>query len=234
MNAPSQHPTKPRRPQGVARPINSHRRLSPEERRGQIAREAARFIAYYGSYGVSMQTIADAVGLTLPGLYHYVSNREELLALIIETYYDDGAFSFEQSLPAEELRTLEVGRDSKGHQQYSLPRYLEGIVKQNSQRMELVMLFMRLAVEAHDPAHPAHEYYQGRHDTMLDFMSGIPWKLPERYQDSAAFEGLIRTVYCTMDGVQVQALTNPHDSIIDLWAKAEPVLFPSPEWDSCR
>ncbi|WP_144418942.1 TetR/AcrR family transcriptional regulator [Bifidobacterium actinocoloniiforme] len=214
-------------------PINRHRRMSPDRRRRQIAQEAAKLIAYYGSYGVSMQTIADAVGLTLPGLYHYVRNREELLALIIETYYDAGAFSFETSLPASELTTLEVGKDGQGRQLYSLPRYLAGIVKVNSQRLELVMLFMRLAIEAHDPRHPAHDYYQARHAKMLDFMDSIPWKLPERYQGEQAFHGLIRTVYCTMDGVQVQALTNPDDDIMGLWANAEPVLFPSPEWDGC-
>ena len=35
-----------------------------------------------------MQALADAVGMTLPGLNHYVKNREELLSLVIETFYD--------------------------------------------------------------------------------------------------------------------------------------------------
>ncbi|RBP99456.1 TetR/AcrR family transcriptional regulator [Bifidobacterium xylocopae] len=218
----------------AGRPINHHERLAPQKRRARIAKEAARLIARYGSYGVSMQAIADAVGLTLPGLYHYVRNREELLSLIIETYYDDGAFSFESSLPPEELRGLEVGRDEQGRKLYSLPRYLNGIVKRNAQRMELVMLFMRLAVEAHDPQHPAYGYYRGRHAKMIGFMDGIRWKLPDGYRGQEAFHGLVRTAYCAMDGVQVQALTNPDDGIIELWAKADRVLFPSPEWDGCR
>ena len=189
-------------------------------------------IAYYGTYGVSMQAIADAVGLTLPGLRHYARTREELLSLVIQVYYDQGSFTF-GSKPGERDE-LAIGRDQEGHSLYSLPGYLRRLVKENAERMVLVMLFMHLAVEAHDPAHPAHEYYRDRHARMIDFMDGIRWKLPEPYRDRSAFHRLIRTVYCTMDGVQIQALTNPDDDMIALWAKAELILFPSPQWDDCR
>ena len=214
------------------RPIGARQRMAPDERRRQIAQVAAQMIAYYGTYGVSMQAIADAVGLTLPGLRHYVRTREELLSLVIQVYYDQGSFTF-GSKPGERDE-LAIDRDREGHPLYSLPGCLRRLIKENAERMVLVMLFMHLAVEAHDPAHPAHEYYRDRHARMIDFMDGIRWKLPEPYQDRSAFHRLIRTVYCTMDGVQIQALTNPDDDMIALWTKAEPILFPSPQWDHCR
>ena len=214
------------------RPIGARRRMTPDERRKQIAQVAAQMIAYYGTYGVSMQAIADAVGLTLPGLRHYARTREELLSLVIQVYYDQGSFTF-GSKPGERDE-LAIGRDQEGHSLYSLPGYLRRLVEENAERMVLVMLFMHLAVEAHDPSHPAHEYYRDRHARMIDFMDGIRWKLPEPYRDRSSFHRLIRTVYCTMDGVQIQALTNPDDDMIALWAKADPILFPSPQWDDYR
>lgn len=214
------------------RPIGARQRMAPDERRKQIARVAAQMIAYYGTYGVSMQAIADAVGLTLPGLRHYVRTREELLSLVIQVYYDQDSFTF-GAKPGERDELI-IGQDQKGRPLYSLPGYLRGLVQENAERLVLVMLFMHLAVEAHDPAHPAHEYYRDRHARMIDFMDGIRWKLPERYRDRPAFHRLVRTIYCTMDGVQIQALTNPDDDLIALWAKAEPILFPSPQWDDCR
>ena len=71
-----------------SRPINQRKRLSPAQRRKQITQEAVTLITQYGSYGFPMQALADAVGMTLPGLNHYVKNREELLSLVIETFYD--------------------------------------------------------------------------------------------------------------------------------------------------
>ena len=71
-----------------SRPINQRKRLSPAQRRKQITQEAVTLITQYGSYGFPMQALANAVGMTLPGLNHYVKNREELLSLVIETFYD--------------------------------------------------------------------------------------------------------------------------------------------------
>jgi AcrR family transcriptional regulator len=211
-----------------AAPINSRQRMPVADRRRQIAAKGAELVSRYGSYGVSMQTVADAVGLTLPGLNHHVKTREELLSLIIETYYDD--FSDEASMVAG-LRDLgEPDADGTLH----LPRCLRRVVENNTGRPELVGLFMRLAVEAHDPAHPAHRYYETRHHRLLSVMGGLPWRLPERFRDADAFADLLRTAFCAMDGTEVQALTDPDESMIDLWGRVERTLFGSPEWDGCR
>ncbi|GIG24987.1 TetR/AcrR family transcriptional regulator [Cellulomonas denverensis] len=202
--------------------------MSVEDRRRQIAVKGAELVARYGSYGVSMQTVADAVGLTLPGLNHHVKSRADLLALIVETYYDD--FSDEPTMLAH-LRGL-ADPDDDGT--LSLPTCLRRIVENNTQRPELVSLFMRLAVEAHDPAHPAHDYYAVRHARLLSLMASLPWRLPERFRDEHAFADLLRTAFCAMDGTEIQALTDPAESMADLWARVERTLFGAPEWDGCR
>lgn len=211
-----------------AGPINARRRMPVEDRRRQIAEKGAELVARYGSYGVSMQTVADAVGLTLPGLNHHVKGRDELLSLIIETYYDD--FADERSM-ADRLR---AAGDPAPDGTMSLPRSLRRIVETNTGRPELVGLFMRLAVEAHDPGHPAHDYYARRHARLLSLMASLPWRLPDRFRDEVAFGDLLRTAFCAMDGTEVQALTDPDESMADLWARVERTLFGSPEWDGCR
>lgn len=211
-------------------PINTRRRMSAEDRRQQIAEKGAELVARYGSYGVSMQTVADAVGLTLPGLNHHVKDREELLSLIIETRYDD--FTDERSIAAN-LRALAGGSDDSDGP-LSLPRCLRGIVGANTARPELVGLFVRLAVEAHDPKHPAHKYYQTRHQNLLAVIGSLPWGLPERFREPEALLDLVRTAFCAMDGAEVQALTDPNETLADLWGRVERTLFGGPEWDGYR
>ncbi len=68
-------------------------RASP--RRGLVQQEiyeqATRLFAERGFAGVSFQDIADAVGLTRPALYHYVKNKDELLAKLVAEITEDAA-----------------------------------------------------------------------------------------------------------------------------------------------
>lgn len=64
-------------------------------RRGLIEQEiydqATRLFAERGFAGTSFQEIADAVGLTRPALYHYVSGKDELLARLVAEITEDAA-----------------------------------------------------------------------------------------------------------------------------------------------
>lgn len=207
------------------RPINQRKRLTPEKRRAQIAKEGAKLITQYGSYGFPMQLLADAVGMTLPGLNHYVKNREDLLSLVIESFYDS---SEEPTLSPETADATEVSHGRR------LPLAMRDTVAFNERRPEMVSLFMRLAIEAEDPHHPAHEFYRNRHRTILSKMMNAKWDLPEEYRDPDRLHDLIVTAFFAMDGVQIQSLTNPNENMMQLWERAERVLFPSPTWDGYR
>jgi AcrR family transcriptional regulator len=50
----------------------------------QIRLEASRLFVEHGYDGASMQDLADAVGLTKAGLYHFVESKEALLYEIVE------------------------------------------------------------------------------------------------------------------------------------------------------
>lgn len=206
----------------ISNPLRRRTRLTPEQRREQIAQAAVTIIAQYGSYGFSMQRLADAVHMTVPGLNHYVSSREEVLALVIETYYDTNTGTY-TPLP-----------DTNDGHNVSMPAYLRKLVKSNASRPEMVALFMQLAIESANPHHPAHEFYRDRHATILKDMMAIDWNLPPYYRNPEHLHDLIVTAFFAMDGVQVQAMTNPHEDMVQLWAHAERTLFPSPTWDGYR
>lgn len=76
---------------------NTRRALVEQE----IYEQASRLFAERGFAGTSFQDIADAVGLTRPALYHYVKNKDELLARLVAEFTVDPA----ASIAAEAART---------------------------------------------------------------------------------------------------------------------------------
>lgn len=70
-------------------------KLGTNIRRGLVVQEiydqATRLFAERGFAGTSFQDIADAVGLTRPALYHYVSSKDELLAKLVAEITQDTA-----------------------------------------------------------------------------------------------------------------------------------------------
>ncbi|TQS45224.1 TetR/AcrR family transcriptional regulator [Cryptosporangium phraense] len=72
--------------------MNSER---TKTRRGLVEQEiyvqATKLFAERGFAGTNFQDIADAVGLTRPALYHYVSSKDELLAKLVAEITQDAA-----------------------------------------------------------------------------------------------------------------------------------------------
>ncbi|NMA53382.1 MAG: helix-turn-helix transcriptional regulator, partial [Bifidobacterium sp.] len=63
-------------------------RKTPEERMGEITRAAAKLISERGFNGISLKDVADEVGMSQPGLLHYIGNKDGLLQLLITDVYD--------------------------------------------------------------------------------------------------------------------------------------------------
>jgi AcrR family transcriptional regulator len=88
-----------------------------EDRADHIYRVAAEVMCQKGYEGTSMNDIADAVGLTKAGLYHYIRGKEDLLFQIMSYGMDmvdqDAIAPAKQTEDAlERLRTI-VSRHSK-------------------------------------------------------------------------------------------------------------------------
>ena len=62
----------------MARQHNRRRLVSNE-----LLEHSARLFATQGYANTSFQDIADSMGISRPALYHYVSNKEEILAALV-------------------------------------------------------------------------------------------------------------------------------------------------------
>lgn len=88
--------------------------LFRDEKAGRIFRTAARMIYERGFDGTSMSELADAVGLTKPGLYYYVKGKKELLFSIMSFAMDlleEEVVEPASAIPnaEERLRTIVAG-----------------------------------------------------------------------------------------------------------------------------
>jgi len=66
----------------------SRTRKSPEARRAEITQAAAYLISRHGYNGISLKDVADKVGMSQPGILHYVGSKEGLLSLLVTDIYD--------------------------------------------------------------------------------------------------------------------------------------------------
>lgn len=144
-------------------------RKSPEERKREIIAAAGKPIGEKGYYGTSLKDIADAIGMSQPGLLHYIGNKERLLSLLVTDNYD------QQGTPADFAESGLPGSDSDG---MLFPAYLRFLVRYNAQRRSLLQLYMVLETESFNADHPLHEYFENRPDLTWDRYSRFAWKLP--------------------------------------------------------
>ncbi|MBN9176517.1 MAG: TetR/AcrR family transcriptional regulator [Microbacterium sp.] len=167
-------------------------------KREEILERALDVIASEGYAGASVRAIADAVGLSQAGLLHYFDSKEELFTEILRKRDEVDAALFggvdATSATAEEL-----------HEGYV------AVVRHNTDVPGLVHLFSRLAVDAADPAHPAHDYFLARGAGLrVLYVDAL-----ERAQREGALtsdvdaETLARILQAVADGMQLQWMLDP-------------------------
>ncbi|MBX3506362.1 MAG: TetR/AcrR family transcriptional regulator [Parvibaculum sp.] len=108
--------------QGAAAPKPRRKRLSPEERRGQIVAAARSLFAAEGTDNVSMRKIANRVGITQAAIYQHFENKEAIFFVIIEGFFADLLAALETAIEqeTEPLRRLRSGM--RAYVDYGLSR----------------------------------------------------------------------------------------------------------------
>lgn len=204
-------------------------RMTAEQRREQIVDVATELVARHGFNGLSLQEVADAVGITQAGLLHYIGTKNGLLNLLLHDRYD------KQGTPQD---FLDSGDPAATHPDgMSLPAYFRFLVAFNEARPQLMELYMTLGIEATDPDHPVHEYFMARPDLVWEHYSRYTWRLPPEVEAAGGWESmrpLVEMVVEAMDGLQIRYFRSPHISLTEEWARWEALLFPSPVWDGYR
>ena len=140
-------------------------RKSPQERREEVLDAAVQLISERGFNGISIQDVADRVGISKQGVLRYVGNKDNMLAMVFNEYYG------ETGTPEDFFASGMPGSDPAAPH---FPAYLRYLVKHNSRRRMMVQLFTVLSAESLNPDHPLHDEIHGTHGGHLGTLLEIP------------------------------------------------------------
>ncbi|MEE1295759.1 MAG: helix-turn-helix domain-containing protein [Bifidobacterium sp.] len=198
------------------------KRMSQEERHLQILRAASKVIAVKGYWGMSLQDIADEIGISEAALYHYIDSKEDLLTTVLTEGYD--------TTESNEFAALTAStHDGDGHRIYYFPRYMLNTVLYNMQRPDMVQLYSVLAGEALNPDHPAHTFFTGRHMRLWEMVGSMAWLLPPGINEERLFD-LFTLAESAMDGLQTRWLADDSINLLDEWVHFSETIFPQSVW----
>lgn len=146
--AASPRPSAARKPSAPPAKADARRRQSRgDARRQQILDVAVELFSAKGYRGTGLAALADAVGMTHPGVLYYFGTKARLLLEVVT----------ERERVEAELRA-DLDPDT-----VSLDA-LAAIARQNVENAVLTRLYVVLAAESLDPADPLHEFFVQRYD----------------------------------------------------------------------
>ncbi len=191
-------------------------------RREEILQEATKLFSTYGFRGTTLSSIADAVGLTEPGLLHYFPNKVNLLQSVLE-YREQ----------ADEKKYLAMV-DLENANLIGLMDVLENLVSENENIPGLIRLFTVLVGESIREDHPSHDFFVGRYTNVRQQFVQVLARLSETAQKSDCDpDQLASIIIAVMDGLQIQWLLDPENvsmsESFDLFSKMIVDYFDKPD-----
>lgn len=159
-------------------------------RREEILESALDVIGRKGYQNASLKEIAEVVGVTPAALLHYFGSKEELFTEVLRK---------RDELDGLDPTFVSASEATAGFVQ---------VIRHNTQVPGLVALFSRLAVEAADPAHPAHQYFLDRSERLRETFSA---SLAQRGYEHPTIDPdtLARIIQAASDGLQLQWMVDP-------------------------
>jgi len=165
-----------------------------EAKRAEILQTALEIFAVEGYRGTSLRKVAAKCGLSMPGMIHYFSSREDLLTQV--------------------LMKRDQEASARREAPWTLPAAFE-VLGENQQTPGLVELFVSLAAAASDASHPAHAYFEERYrafrNTLTERVASAQ-RAGQMRADVPA-ERLATLILAVADGIQLQWMT---DRTIDM------------------
>lgn len=167
-------------------------------RRREILEAGIDVFSSNGFRSGSIREIAERVGMSQAGLLHHFSNKNELLAGVLE-------------LRDDESRRLSNLDSTDGLEHL---RGLVSVVEYNASVPGLVELHCILSAEATSPDHPAHDYFVRRYKWVVGFTTTSFEIVKANGQLAPGIDpaSAARSFVALMDGLQVQWLLD-RDSI---------------------
>jgi AcrR family transcriptional regulator len=179
-------------------------------RREQVLDAALRAFAGQGYRGASIAAIAEEVGLSEPGLLHHFPSKPALLLATLE---------YHQRRSLDEAGLLSGGMGS-------FADHLAALAERHERDPSFIRLLLVIAAESTDPAHPAHQWFIDRYETVRNaferqFAADQGAHLLREDVDAAQ---LARLAIAVLDGLELQFLLTDgaRDIVTPLRAFLEP------------
>jgi AcrR family transcriptional regulator len=176
-------------------------------RRREIIDSASRIFASQGFNSGSLRQIAKEVGVTPAALARHFDSKDGLLSAVLDTW-------------DAEARARNPG-DVRGLA--SFVRLRESVIHNKANR-GLIELFLTLAGESTNPAHPAREFILERYRSIVAAKAQL---LREAYEagevvwmDDETIVAEVRALYAMMDGIQLQWLIDPEIDLVGTFSHA--------------
>lgn len=173
--------------------------VSGEESRAKAVAVATELFALTGFKGTSVAAVAARTGLSQSGLLHHFPSKAALLTAVLEERdKQDGDFLAGSAGPPLGWAAFDA---------------LAALVARNSTRPHLVGLFVRLAAEATEPAHPAHMWVRQHYSDLQRWLTDAVRTGQEQGEIAAdaPVGTLVRTTIAVIDGLQQQWLLQPDE-----------------------
>jgi AcrR family transcriptional regulator len=180
-------------------------------RRREILEAGMDVFATNGFRSGSIREIAELVGISQAGLLHHFSNKNELLAGVLELR-DDRASEYVDTTAPAGIETI---------------RGFVRLIDYNArEKPGLVELHCVLSAEATSPEHPAHDYFVRRYVWVESFLTDAFAAMREAGQLAAGIDpaSAARGMIAMSDGLQVQWLL--HRDAVDMAQEMRSYLRP--------
>jgi len=161
----------------------------------EILEATTTLFAEKGFQGTSLAMVAEAVGLTEPGVLHYFPSKVHLLQGVLE--YRDAKY-FEQY---KELIDREIEDVSEIFGQ------LQGFWTEQAKEPALIQLFLVLVGESISEGHPSHDFFVDRYRRGREIY--VQQFLKSQISADVNFEELTNVIMAVTDGLYIQWLLDP-------------------------
>jgi AcrR family transcriptional regulator len=182
------------------------RRLTPDVRREEILTTASQLLAERGFNGITIQEVADAAGMAKSGVLHHFPNKNTLLIELL-------AYRDKTDMTVAEVASVPYLSPEEGR------ALIDKVVRRNFERREIVRLYTVLGIEALDPDHPAHEYFNRRLSDTRELLRSATAVL---HDDP---ELVVLEIIAFLDGLQALWLRDESIPFLALWKKFADRLF---------
>jgi AcrR family transcriptional regulator len=168
--------------------------------RERILESATDSFARHGYAGASLRQIATEVGVTHGAIMVHFGNKEALLMAVLDRWTTS---SFSAQDTADGIARI---------------RALTDLMREHLSERRFIELFMTMASEATDAAHPAHDLMVSRYeDIVARLASSLSYARDHeeiRWLDDDEITRYARRIVAMMDGLQIQWLLDPSVDLV--------------------